>query len=58
MLLRVGLFQILAVDPVQVDARIVGDAAVLERLADGDIGVAVLDVLADDGHIHLDTSAA
>ena len=35
------LFQRVALDPLDVDAGVVGDAAVLERLGDGDVGVAV-----------------
>ena len=41
------LFNRLAIDPAQIDTRIVGNAAVLERFPDRNIGVPVVDILSD-----------
>ena len=49
----VGVGELLGVDPVQVDADIVGDAAVDQRLVERLVGVEQARVLADHGHRHL-----
>jgi hypothetical protein len=46
---RVGLLENLAVEPVQLDADIVGDAAMGQRLGERFIGVLQMGVFADDG---------
>ena len=50
---RVGLLENLAVDPIQLHADIVGDAAMDQRLAQRFIGVGQMGVFADDGDRHL-----
>ena len=50
---RVLLLEDLALDPVEIDLHLVGDAAVAERLDQRFVGVLQAGVLADDGDRHL-----
>ena len=45
----VGVRELLGIDPMQIDAHIVGDAAVDQRLVQRFVGVEQAGVLADDG---------
>src|SRR5205085_5371213 len=50
---RVLALEDLALDPVEVDLHLVGDAAMGERLDQRLVGVLQTGVLADDGDVHL-----
>ena len=50
---RVLALEDLALDPVEIDLDLVGDAAVMQRLDQRLVGVLEARVLADDGDLHL-----